>query len=237
MNSSIAAAKLSGYLEEFKPRIVLCCIGRNDNWNFEKVNFDVLQTEIGRDLFWYRLDSLLVKFRVYKLIRYINRMHGYGARKLDEPLSTVPKEGINVLYAQESKIEIITNNTQNFIKKNEFSNAIGYLNSVKKGVINSGDDLLMSGLGWLYIDCYDMAQALELFNESLRNNNSQVNAYHGKGELCFLQGEYKLSVKYLKKAAQMAPRDYPLNNLLYRHLGTAYFYSGNKRVMQFSGNG
>jgi tetratricopeptide (TPR) repeat protein len=231
MNSSVAAERISGYLRQFDPHIVLCCIGRNDNWNFEKTDFSALRGNLNMDLMGYRLDSFSIKFRTYKLMRYLTQKWFYRDKRRGRILEPSRSGGGQTeSQTQEKRIEIIIKKAQDCIGEKDISRAVAYLNSIRDEIIHSGNAARISNVGWLYSACDERTQAVALFDKSLSIDNRLMSAYYGKGDLCFLRGEYDRAVQHLEKAAQMCPRDHPANSLLYRRLAIAYFHTGDKKA-------
>lgn len=228
-NSSEVAAQLSGYLKQFRPQIVLCCIGRNDNWNFEKVDFEALKDSLGHRPIKYQREGAWIKFRTYKLFRYLFESVALQKRGREQVLSrTGSHDAREEARIEKSKVELAIGRAQDCVRNKDPLGAMEHLNSVRNAVIDSKDVHRISDMGWLYFACDERTRALELFNEAIRLDPELVGPRHGKGEFYFLQGQYALAIPVLEEAVRICPADYPSIHWLYRRLATAYFYTGNR---------
>lgn len=209
MNSSTLALNFSKYLDEIKPSIVLVCIGRNDNWNMENVNFDDLKIQKNNLFYLNKASSVLIHSRLYKLFRYFTRRNLLLSRK--PPiyfLRSIFKE--KEAYAEvESGINIneMLNKAREAFNAHDYSNSMNIVRSVRERALDTKDPLLITKMGFLYCDLDDKPEAVKLFTTALSYDKDIADAYRGRGESYFWLGDNNKATEDFNKAIQLYSPD------------------------------
>lgn len=231
-NSSIVASNLERYINSFHPDIILVCIGRNDDWNLESVEFAALGSRVlgNKGLLIARIDSVIMHLRTYKLLRYLINMQHRRASRFDNYANTRNNDVVEACHQKSTDLDSSISEVAALIEAKDFAKAVKELESISRPALATKDPELISRVGFLYLIMDEYQRAMEFFDSSLRYNPELVNAYQGKGQLYFQLGDYDIALENFNKAAVLCKPDYQGINWIYRNIGTILLHKGSREA-------
>jgi tetratricopeptide (TPR) repeat protein len=102
--------------------------------------------------------------------------------------------------------------SQPFLKKTDFTNAVGYLN--KSMALNPKFTDGFFARAQIYKQTSQFQSAISDYTKVIQLENNNVNAYYGRGQSYLELGNYPEAITDLKQAAQLQPNNFQIKNLL-----------------------
>ncbi len=205
MNSSTLLLGLPGWIELYRPKIVVLLIGANDQWNFKDSKYYLFEKGMGA--YRWRLENFLLGLRTYKLLKLltmnISKMVD-GKKTKTENFETMKKPNPEV----DSQLKLAWeyfNRNRDFSKVKEI---------VEKVIISDPEnDVAICLLGWIYLDSGKSELAELTLKKAI-----QINPYNGEAHRQLFRlyrhlNKNELAEKELEVMLKIYPEDSELKKL------------------------
>ncbi len=204
-NSSIVLLKLPGWIELYKPRMVVLLIGANDRWNFENSKYYFFQK--GRGIYLYRLENCLLKLKTYKLLKLL-------MMNMDKLVSGGKKYPLNFTAARRPNPDVegqlklafeYFDRDRNFDKVKEMAE--------KVLISDPENDRAILLLGWIYLDS-DKTELAELnLKKAIQINPNNMEAHKQLFRLYRHINKNELAKEELEIMLKFSPENEELKTL------------------------
>jgi lysophospholipase L1-like esterase len=204
-NSSTVLLNLPGWIELYKPRVVVLLIGANDLWNFQNSNYYLFQKD--KRVYVYRLENFLFKFRTYKLLKLllmsINKMF-YGEKK--NPTNFAPIKKLNPEVENNLKLA-----WGYFGQERDFNKVKEILRKVL--ILDPENDSAIYLLSCIYFDSNETELAEANFKKAIEINPYNVEAHRQLFRFYRHLNKNELAKKELEAMLKISPEDEELKKL------------------------
>ena len=205
MNSSTLLLELPGWIELYRPRIVVLLIGSNDIWNFKNSNYYLFQK--GKDVYRYRLESTLFKLRTYKLLKLsVMSMNKLISGQKENPVNFAPIRRPNSEAEDELRLA-----WKYFGQERDFNKVKEILEKVL--VLDPENDNAICLLGWMYFDSGKTELAELNLKKAIQINPYNTEAHKQLFRLYRYLNKNELAHKELEVMLKISPEDEELKKL------------------------
>lgn len=205
MNSSTLLLELPGWIELYRPRIVVLLIGANDLWNFKNSNYYLFRKDKGTYL--YRLESFLFKLRTYKLLKLLMmNINKLVSGQKEKSLNFTPVRSPN--SEVDGKLKLAW---EYFHRDRDFSKVKEILEKVL--ISDPGNDYAICLLGWMYLDSDETELAELNLKKAVRINPYNTEAHRQLFRLYRHLNKNELAKEELEVMLKITPEDEELRKL------------------------